>query len=96
MEQKYKEITVNEIIYNKVMRYESLVNPGELILVAKEIDKFGWDLVKEIVKKGELDVSQYTKDNILDLYLLNLLKYINVRCVYDAQQKKFFLIDKLS
>lgn len=79
------KINIDEELYEKVMRNETLVNQGELTKVNLEITKFGWDLINELMEKGEINTDLISdKDNINVIYFINLIKYINLHSIIEG------------
>ena len=78
-------IIIDEELYKKVVRNETLVRQGELTKVDLEIAKFGWDLVDELMDKGEINTDIIEdRDNVNVLYFVNLLKYINLHTIIEG------------
>ena len=78
-------IIIDEELYKKVVRNETLVHQGELTKVDLEIAKFGWDLVDELMDKGEINTDIIEdRDNVNVLYFVNLLKYINLHTIIEG------------
>lgn len=82
-------INIDEELYEKVIRNETLVCQGELTKIDSEIAKFGWDLVEELMDKGEINAGIITdRDNVNVLYFVNLLKYINLHTIIEGNSIK--------
>lgn len=80
-----RKISIDEELYEKVIRNETLVRQGELTKVDSEIAKFGWDLVEELMDKGEINAGVIAdRDNVNVLYFVNLLKYINLHTIIEG------------
>lgn len=80
-----RKISIDEKLYEKVIRNETLVRQGELTKVDLEIAKFGWDLVDELMDKGEINTDIIEdRDNVNVLYFVNLLKYINLHTIIEG------------
>ena len=78
-------IIIDEELYKKVVRNETLVRQGELTKVDLEIAKFGWDLVDELMDKGEINTDIIEdRDSVNVLYFVNLLKYINLHTIIEG------------
>lgn len=82
-------INIDEELYKKVIRNETLVRQGELTKIDSEIAKFGWDLVEELMDKGEINAGIIAdRDNVNVLYFVNLLKYINLHTIIERNSIK--------